>query len=106
MRYKCLVSYDGTHFHGFQTQQELRTVQKEIEDVLFIIMKKPIVIHCSGRTDTGVHAIGQVIHFDCDIDMGNWNMQNAINSRISKDIYIRSVEKVDDRFHARVDAIK
>lgn len=106
MRYKCLVSYDGTHFHGFQAQQELRTVQKEIEDVLFVIMKKPIAIHCSGRTDTGVHAIGQVIHFDCDIDMGNWNMQNAINSRISKDIYIRSVEKVDDRFHARVDAIK
>lgn len=106
MRYKCIVSYDGTNFHGFQAQQGLRTVQKEIEDVLLLMMKKPIAIHCSGRTDTGVHAIGQVFHFDCDINMGNWNMQNAINSRISKDIYIKNVEKVDEQFHARASAIK
>ena len=106
MRYKCIVSYDGSNYHGFQVQGKLRTVQKEIEDVLFIITKKPVTIHSSGRTDTGVHAFGQVIHFDCDLDIGNWNMKTAINSRIAKDIYIKSVEKVADDFHSRINAIK
>ncbi|HKM30447.1 MAG TPA: tRNA pseudouridine(38-40) synthase TruA [Bacilli bacterium] len=106
MRYKCVVSYDGSNYHGFQVQGKLRTVQKEIEDVLAIITKKPVIIHSSGRTDTGVHALGQVFHFDCDLDIGNWNMKTAINSRIAKDIYIKSVEKVTDDFHSRINAIK
>ncbi|MDD3170727.1 MAG: tRNA pseudouridine(38-40) synthase TruA [Bacilli bacterium] len=106
MRYKCTVSYDGTNFHGFQIQDDLRTVQKEIEDVLLIINKCKTIIYPSGRTDTGVHAYGQVFHFDSDIIMGCWNMQNAINSRLPKDIYLTKVEKVDDSFHARFNAVK
>lgn len=104
MRYKCICSYDGTCFHGFQTQTNLRTVQEEIENVLKIICKKDTTIYPSGRTDAGVHAYGQVFHFDTEIEMGNWNMKNAINSRLPRDIYIKDVEKVDEEFHARFSA--
>lgn len=104
MRYKCTVSYDGTNFHGFQTQKELRTVQFEIEDVLKIILKSNVKIHSAGRTDTGVHSVGQVFHFDTDIKMPENNMRNAINSRLPRDIYIREVEIVDKDFHARYSA--
>lgn len=106
MRYKCTVMYDGTLFHGFQSQKNLRTVQQEIEDVLVIITKKKTIIYPSGRTDTGVHAIGQVFHFDCDIEMGEWNVANALNSRLPKDIFVSKVEKVEDTFHARFSVTK
>ncbi len=106
MRYKCTVSYDGTNFHGFQSQKELRTVEEEIEKVLEIICKKKTICYASGRTDTGVHAIGQVFHFDTDIVMNEWNMKKAINTRLPKDIYITKVEKVDECFHARFSSHK
>lgn len=105
MRYKCICSYDGSSFHGFQTQKNLRTVQEEIELALLKINKKPIIIHTSGRTDVGVHAIGQVFHFDSQVEMPEENYRNAINSRIPKDIYIKSIEKVPSDFHARFSAI-
>lgn len=106
MRYKCVVTYDGTCFHGFQTQNNLRTVQEEIEHVLLIINKKKTIIYPSGRTDSGVHAIGQVFHFDTDIVMKEENMRNAINSRLPKDIYIKKVEIVSEDFHARFSVLK
>lgn len=101
MRYKCTCMYDGTLFHGFQAQNGVNTIQEEIENALSLIAKTKITIHPSGRTDAGVHAIGQVFHFDCDIDMGEWNMQNAINSRVNKAIFITKVEKVSEEFHSR-----
>lgn len=106
MRYKCVATYDGTCFHGFQTQNNLRTVQEEIEHVLLIINKKKTIIYPSGRTDSGVHAIGQVFHFDTDIVMKEENMRNAINSRLPKDIYIKKVEIVSEDFHARFSVLK
>ena len=105
MRYKCVVAYDGTCFHGFQIQNDLRTVQLEIENVLKIIAKKEVKISSAGRTDTGVHALNQVFHFDLDIKMKDWQMQNALNSRLPRDIYIRCVEIVSDKFHSRYDAV-
>jgi tRNA pseudouridine38-40 synthase len=102
-RYKCTCAYDGTLFSGFQVQKDLRTVQGEIEAVLLEINKHKTVIYPSGRTDTGVHAIGQVFHFDSEIDMSDWNMQNAINSRLPDDIYVTAVEKAESTFHARFD---
>lgn len=106
MRYKVTVQYDGTNFYGFQTQDNLRTVQQEIEQVLLIICKKKINIHSSGRTDSGVHALGQVFHFDTEIVMQEWQMKNAINSRLPRDIYIKQVNIVDDNFHSRYSAHK
>lgn len=104
MRYKCTVMYDGTNFHGFQVQDDLRTVQLEIENVLKIITKQETRIHPAGRTDTKVHALNQVFHFDSDIIMKEWQMKNAINSRLSSDVYIKKVEIVDDTFHSRFNA--
>lgn len=106
MRYKCVVMYDGSMFHGFQTQGDLRTVQDEIEKVLLIINKKKTIVYPSGRTDSGVHSIGQVFHFDSEIVMKNENMRNAINSRLPRDIYIKEVEVVSEDFHARFSALK
>ena len=82
MRYKCTVSYDGTNFHGFQVQDNLRTVQKEIEDVLYIIHKKPVTIYASGRTDALVHARGQVFHiplFHNNITIKMKNLSSSVN---------------------------
>jgi len=104
MRFKCIVKYDGTLFHGFQVQKDLRTVQAEIERVLLIINKKKTTIYASGRTDSGVHALAQVFHFDTDIKMSEANLKNAINSRLPKDIFVVSVERVSDDFHARFSA--
>lgn len=106
MRYKCIVSYDGSSFHGFQSQDNLRTVQGEIEEVLKNILKQETTIYASGRTDALVHSLGQVFHFDCDLDIPLWNMKTAINSLLPKDIYINDVEKVDESFHSRFSAIK
>lgn len=106
MRYKAVVMYDGTMFHGFQIQEDLRTVQKEIEDVLKVVTKKETKIYPAGRTDTGVHAIGQVFHFDYEVEMQEWQIKNAINSRLPKDIYIKSIGIVDDEFHSRYQATK
>lgn len=106
MRYKCVVMYDGAMFHGFQTQGDLRTVQDEIEKVLLIINKEKTIVYPSGRTDSGVHSIGQVFHFDSKIVMKSENMRNAINSRLPRDIYISSVEVVSEDFHARFSALK
>lgn len=106
MRYKCTVCYDGSQFHGFQTQDNLRTVQVEIENALQTIHKKKINIFACSRTDAGVHALGQIFHFDSDIDIPEWNMQRALNSRITDDIYIKKVEKVSNEFHSRYQVSK
>jgi tRNA pseudouridine38-40 synthase len=103
MRYKCTCAYDGSLFHGFQMQKNLRTVQEEIENGLLIIHKRETKIFSSGRTDTGVHALNQVFHFDSDIELEEKSMCNAINSRLPRDIFIKQVEIVSDDFHARYD---
>jgi len=104
MRYKCKCSYDGTLFHGFQIQKKMRTVQSEIESTLLLVLKQKIRIYPAGRTDTGVHAIGQVFHFDSSIEIEASKMKKAINSRLPKDIFISDVEITDNEFHARFSA--
>lgn len=106
MRYKCTVCYDGSLFHGFQTQLNYRSVQEEIENVLEIIHKRKVNIFACSRTDARVHAYGQIFHFDSEIDMNERNMQNAINSRLPNDIYIKQVEKVSEDFHSRYQVSK
>ena len=106
MRFKCIVSYDGTHFHGFQKQSDLRTVEGVIEDALTKVCKQQIEVYASGRTDKGVHAIGQVIHFDTTINITESGLKRALNSLLPPDVYVKSVEIVDNSFHARYNAIK
>lgn len=106
MRIKCIVSYDGTNFYGFQRQIKTRTVQGEIESALKTIHNKCITIHGSGRTDAGVHAINQVFHFDSNLNLLAQNWKKAINSLVPKDIYIKDVQIVDEDFHSRFSAKK
>ncbi|KZN96932.1 MAG: tRNA pseudouridine(38-40) synthase TruA [Bacillaceae bacterium] len=107
MRIKCTVSYDGSGFSGYQRQPGLRTVQGEIEEALMKIHKgERIKITASGRTDVGVHAVGQVFHFDTSlkIPMEKWPI--ALNTLLPQDISIQNAELADQDFHARFSAKK
>ena len=107
-RYKIIVQYDGSCFSGWQLQKEKKTVQGEIENALKVISATRIrvPVHGSGRTDAGVHAFGQVAHFDLDTKLSNVELCNAINSNISKYCKIASVTEISSDFEARFNAIK
>lgn len=103
MRYLASVSYDGSKFYGFQRLNNKKSVQNEIEKVLTHINKTVVHIKGAGRTDRGVHAIDQKIHFDLNINISDEKLLIAINSRLDKSIRINYLKKVDDNFHARFD---
>jgi tRNA pseudouridine38-40 synthase len=104
-RLKCIVSYDGTQFSGYQVQPGKRTVQGEIEKTLTKLNKgEHIRVSASGRTDAGVHARGQVIHFDTSLEIEPARWQIALNSLLPDDIAVSSAEIVQQEFHARFDA--
>lgn len=104
MRYKIVFSYDGSCFHGLERQHGLKTIQGTLEAILTDINDQKFVsVVCSGRTDKGVHAIGQVAHFDLHVHVKAYNLRKALNKRLDGEIYITSLEVVDDSFHARYD---
>ncbi|MDD2591291.1 MAG: tRNA pseudouridine(38-40) synthase TruA [Erysipelotrichaceae bacterium] len=105
-RYKAIVSYDGSRYHGWQSQLNAHTIQDVIELALFKMHKHNVRIIGSGRTDKGVHALNQVFHFDSElnIDENKWSI--ALNSYLPKDIYIKEVKRANDDFHARYDVIE
>lgn len=106
MRLRAIICYDGSQFSGYQVQPGKRTVQLEIERVLETIHKGAVVkIVASGRTDAGVHATGQVIHFDSPLTFPLDRWCTALNVQLPGDIRILSVEQVSDDFHARYHAI-
>ncbi|RSK25579.1 tRNA pseudouridine(38-40) synthase TruA [Bacillus sp. HMF5848] len=106
-RFKCIISYDGTNFSGYQIQPGARTVQKEIEDVLSRMHKDMhIRITASGRTDAGVHANGQVIHFDSPMEITPENMKRALNALLPHDIVVHEVTTVNQDFHARFSVLR
>lgn len=102
---KCTISYDGTNYAGFQVQPNAKTIQEEIETVLTRMHKGQFIrIHSSGRTDRGVHALGQVFHFETNLNLPAENWQKALNAQLPADIQVLAVEEVDIDFHARIDA--
>lgn len=104
---KCVISYDGTNFSGFQIQPRNRTIQGELEKALTKIHKGPYIrIHPSGRTDTGVHAKGQVIHFETSYNLPVNNWKRALNTLLPSDVYVRKVKEVPDAFHSRYDVVE
>ena len=105
MRYLMIFSYDGSVFNGFQRQKNKKTVQGEIEKVLFTLSGKKIDIHASGRTDTGVHALNQKAHFDLDMDIKINNLKMFLNRKLKGEIYIKDICVVDDFFHARYNVV-
>ncbi|AME09057.1 MULTISPECIES: tRNA pseudouridine(38-40) synthase TruA [Gemella] len=106
MRVVLLCRYDGSGYHGFQIQPNNNTVQAEIEQSLKKIHKKDVRIYMSGRTDSKVHAYGQVLHFDSDLNISGEAWKRAINANLPKDIRIVSAMLTDNDFHVRYNSIK
>lgn len=105
MNFKLTLHYDGTDFHGWQMQGELRTVQGELTSALSQIDSRPVTVHGSGRTDAGVHAQGQVANVNLQKQITPEKLRAAINGNVGKDLRAVAVEVVDDDFHARYSAI-
>src|SRR6267143_635895 len=104
MNFKLTLQYDGTDFHGWQMQGELRTLQQELARALSLIDGRPVVVHGSGRTDAGVHAEGQVASVRLQRAFRPENLRAAINGNLERDLRIISVDEVTDDFHARFSA--
>ena len=106
MRMKCTISYDGHLFYGYQVQPGQRTIQDELEKALQTLhkAKERIPVVSSGRTDSGVHAVGQTIHFDSPLSIPEAKWPYALNALLPDDISVRKAEAVNDQFHARFSA--
>jgi tRNA pseudouridine38-40 synthase len=106
VNYKLLIQYDGTDFHGWQIQDDLRTVQGELTAALSLIDGRSVNIHGSGRTDAGVHAEGQVASVEIEREITPVKLRAAINGNIGRDVRVLSVETATDDFHARYSALE
>jgi tRNA pseudouridine38-40 synthase len=103
--YKCIVQYDGTDYCGYQKQKNLPTIQEYLERALGKVYKSPITVYGSGRTDSGVHATGQVINFHAEPVVPVDRIPFALNSLLPADIVVVSAEEAERDFHARFSAI-
>ena len=101
MRVAAIVEYDGSGFCGWQLQDDVRTVQGAIERAIGVVANESIRVITAGRTDTGVHATGQVIHFDTSANRNPRSWVRGINSNLPQDVVVLWAQDVDDDFHAR-----
>lgn len=99
MRYLITFGYDGTKFHGFQRQKDVKNVQSYLENALSKVLNEEIQIKGSGRTDAGVHAIGQTAHFDTKTLVTKQQLTQIIKE--APDLNIKNIKKVSNNFHAR-----
>lgn len=104
--FKLTIQYDGTNYSGWQIQSNANSIQKEITNAIKIILKEDVKLIGSGRTDAGVHAIGQVANFKTDKEIDLYKFQFQLNSILPEDISITAIQKVDEKFHSRFDAKK
>ena len=103
MNIKLTVEYDGTNYHGWQIQPAGETIQSVLERAVSTFLGKPTRVTGSGRTDAGVHALGQVVNFLSDQEFDRHRIQRALNALTPVDITIKEVEAVPDSFDARRD---
>jgi len=101
---RILVAYDGSAFYGWQRQDGFETVQESIEEALLSLTGEHITIRGSGRTDTGVHALGQVANFHIETRLGDNRLWHALNAHLPQGATIRRLETCRDDFHAQYDA--
>lgn len=106
MRYKITLDYVGTAYHGWQHQNGQDTVQDRCESALESLFNKKIKLHASGRTDAGVHALGQTAHFDAEKELPIKSVVGGLNHFLPLDIRVRKCEIVDSDFHARKSVVK
>lgn len=104
MRVRAVVAYDGTDYGGFQRQANAPTIQAALEAALAQVTQEAIVVLAAGRTDAGVHAVGQVIAFDTAWRHGPGDLQRALNAVLPTDIAVRGVGEAAQDFHPRYDA--
>jgi tRNA pseudouridine38-40 synthase len=104
--YKIIVEYDGTNYQGWQIQPNGRSIQGELTRVLSLLDHRQVTVHGAGRTDSGVHALGQVASFLLDRDFPPRKLRDAINGNLDRDIRVFDVEVVDESFHARYSSIQ
>jgi tRNA pseudouridine38-40 synthase len=106
------LQYDGSRFVGWQTQPSQNTVQDNLEKAIHAFVghtqsiTNPIRVTAAGRTDTGVHALGQVVHFDCNTNRDPWSWVRGLNSFLPSDIVVNWTQAVDDSFDARFSAFE
>ncbi len=105
-RIKLVLQYDGTNYSGWQRQTNALTIQEELEKALELITNKKIETFGSSRTDAGVHALGQTVHFDDDGTFPVLKYVSALNSTLPDEIGVLSAVEVDPKFHARFDPVK
>jgi len=99
--WKLIVAYDGTPYHGWQVQPGLPTVQGVLAEVISRLTGETVLPQGSGRTDTGVHAMGQVVSFDLETAIPGPNLQRALNHLLPSSIRVRTITSVPPEFHAR-----
>lgn len=107
-KYALLMSYQGTSYQGWQKQPGLKSIQETIENIVLEITKQRVSVVASGRTDSGVHALGQVAHFSLkgDKDWSSLVLQKGMNALLPRSIRILDVQKVSDEFHSQRSAFK
>ncbi len=105
MRYKLTIAYDGTHYSGWQVQENAQSIQALIQKSLETALRHPLDLTGSGRTDAGVHAKGQAAHFDTDVPFEAPRLRASLNALLPSDIRVFEIEPVDADFHARYSAI-
>ncbi len=104
MRIALGIEYDGSRYYGWQRQQEVDSVQAQLEVAISKVANEPVEIFCAGRTDAGVHGTGQVVHFDTNAVRGEGAWTLGLNSNLPDDIAVRWAMPVRDDFHARFSA--
>lgn len=104
MRIALGIEYDGSSFFGWQRQREVNSVQQELETALGKVANQPVELSCAGRTDAGVHATGQVVHFDTDAVRDNKAWVMGTNAQLPDAIAVRWAHVVPEDFHARFSA--
>lgn len=99
------IEYIGTAYHGWQSQTDLNTIQGQLEQALSRVANMPITVKCAGRTDSGVHSLGQVIHFDTEVIRTERAWTMGANAYLPHDIRVQWAKEVDNTFHARFSAL-
>ena len=104
--YKIIVSYDGTRYNGWQKQKNVEsTIQGKLEALLTRLAGKEVTVQGSGRTDAGVHALGQVANFRMDTELSEGELFQAMNQYLPEDIAVLELKMASDRFHSRLSAV-
>jgi tRNA pseudouridine38-40 synthase len=102
--FKLIIEYDGSNYHGWQRQPDAPSIQQTIETAIETMVRQKIVLIGSGRTDAGVHALGQTANFICETRIDPHAFQKGLNSLLPRDIVIRDCQLVAQQFHSRYDA--